>query len=102
MSFDFKKFMDAMATFSALLGTAHTTLTALAPSFPNAAGGVAHVDATIQALNLAAKAAGADSGTPDAHVAQIQSAIPAVVAAAVVLKQASDAFKSQQDAGSGA
>lgn len=91
-------FINLLASLAALLPAIHTTITALAPLFPNAAGGTAHADAVVQAVSgmVTAAAAATPGGVPDAHVQQVIAALPAVVGVVATIKTAADAFNAQQ------
>lgn len=93
----FLAFFNVLATLAQLLPTIHATITALAPSFPNAAGGLAHATAvTDQVTALVTAAAAATGGVPDEHVTAVNAAVKAAVPLIIASKATYDSFQTQQ------
>lgn len=95
----FIAFANILATLAQLFPLIHSTATALAPSFPNAAGGIAHATAVVDQVGaLVTAAAAASGGVPDEHVAQVKAALTIAVPLVLASKATYDSFQAQQSA----
>lgn len=89
-------FFAMLSLLAQILPAVHSTIAALAPLFPKAAGGTSHVDAVVQSVTQMVAASGMASGLPDAHIKQVTDALPALVAMVSSIKHAADTFNAQQ------
>ena len=98
-------FLALLQLFSQVFPLIHQTVTALEPSFPNAAQGAAKADAVVQqvgAIVAAAASAAGPAAPPDEHVAAVKAALPALVQTVIAVKAVADSFTAQQSAPTGA
>lgn len=87
-------FLALLQLFASIMPMIHSTITALEPAFPHASQGAAKADAVVQqagAIITAAAAAAGPAAPPDAHLAAVQAALPALVGTVITLKAGYDA-----------